>query len=178
MAKNRLAGAAQTAKYGIALGVAGGFAEIIWIAAYGSLAGSDTTEVARAITSTVGRALPGISLASAPFIYGIVIHMLAAVGMGIALVLVWQGLTTRGRTRFNVYTFMVGALALIWVFNFFVVLPLISPAFVEIVPYPASFVSKLLFGLAGAIMLRYVTTRAVDRGDPIRASDGRTGREG
>ena len=112
MAKNRLAGAAQTAKYGVALGLAGGFAEIIWIAAYGSMAGSDTTEVARAITGTVGRALPSLSLASAPFIYGVVIHMLAAVGLGIALVLAWRELTARGQTRFNIYTFMVGALAL------------------------------------------------------------------
>jgi len=177
MAKNRLAGAVQTAKYGVALGLAGGFAEIIWIAAYGSVAGSDTTEVARAITGTVGRALPSISLASAPFIYGVVIHMLAAVGLGIVLVLAWRWLTARGQTRFNVYTFMVGALALVWVFNFFVVLPLISPAFVEIVPYPASFVSKLLFGLAGAITLHYGLGGQSGL-ILLRASDGRTRKEG
>jgi hypothetical protein len=36
-----------------------------------------------------------------------------------------------------------------------IVLPLINPAFVEIVPLGASFTSKLLFGIAAAASLQF-----------------------
>jgi hypothetical protein len=51
---------------------------------------------------------------------------------------------------------MAAALAMVWAFNFFILLPLIDPAFVALMPYPASLLSKLLFGLAGAVMLRHM----------------------
>ncbi len=38
--------------------------------------------------------------------------------------------------------------------NFFVVLPAVSPTFVNLVPYSVSLISKLLFGLAAAEILR------------------------
>jgi hypothetical protein len=50
--------------------------------------------------------------------------------------------------------FSAAALAIVWGFNFFVLLPLISPDFVHLVPYPVSLASKLLFGLAAAEVLR------------------------
>ena len=72
--------------------------------------------------------------------------------------------------------FLVGALTIIWVFNFFVLLPLRSPAFVDIVPYPASLMSKVLFGLAGAVALRPGSARSATI--PIRASVRRSGKQG
>ena len=49
---------------------------------------------------------------------------------------------------------MIAALAGVWALNFFVVLPIISPAFVHLVPYAVSLTSKLLFGVAAAATLR------------------------
>jgi hypothetical protein len=152
MANARLTRLVRTAKYGVWLGIAGGVAAVIWIAFYGSFAGGDATDVARAITATVGWILPGTL--AAPIFNGIAIHMAAAVAIGVALVFAWRGLAARRPAWINEFVFMLGALAVVWAFNFFVVLPLIGPSFVDLVPYPVSLISKLLFGLAGAVVLR------------------------
>lgn len=157
---------AQVAKYGLLLGIVGGAAEIAWIAFYGALAGADSAVVASAVSATVKPALP-ISLETAPAAYGLLVHMLLAAGLGIALVTGWLALTKHWPQRLNEYCFMATALTSVWAFNFFVVLPLINPGFVELVPYAASLTSKLLFGLAGAVVLRRFT---VERSElvPVR----------
>jgi hypothetical protein len=55
---------------------------------------------------------------------------------------------------------MLPALCAVWGINFFVILPLMSSvfldlhaSFVELIPYPVSLASKLLFGLAAAAVL-------------------------
>ena len=144
----------QTVRYGVLLGIVGGIAEIIWIAFYGLFAGGSAVAVARAVSSTVSTALPGVSFEVAPVAYRIVIHMALAIGLGVALVFAWRVLTEQRQHRVNEYAFMVAALATVWAFNFFILLPLIDPAFVALMPYPASLLSKLLFGVAGAAMLR------------------------
>ena len=153
---------ADSVRQGVLLGVAGGIAEIVWIASYGAVVGSDTIEVARAISSAVGRAVPGASLAGAPVFYGVAVHMLAAAGLGIALSFLWHWAVAHTSRNLSEFGFMSAALAVVWAFNFFVVLPLISPAFVDLqrvfvdlVPYQASLASKLLFGVAAAVTLRY-----------------------
>ena len=50
--------------------------------------------------------------------------------------------------------FAFAALAAVWAINFFVILPVLSPAFVHLVPYSVSLMSKLLFGFAAAETLR------------------------
>ena len=49
---------------------------------------------------------------------------------------------------------MLATLVGVWAVNFFVLLPGISPAFVHLVPYPVSLMSKVLFGLAAAEAFR------------------------
>ena len=161
MMKVRSTNLAETASNGILVGIAGGLAEIIWIALYGALSGSDTTVVARAISTTVGWIVPGGSLIAGSIGYGIAIHMIAAIGLGVALAFLWRGLAAHRPAAIDEYAFLVGALTIVWLVNFFVVLPLMSPAFAdlhyafrEIVPYHVSLASKLLFGLAGAFVLR------------------------
>ena len=161
MTKIRLSQWAKLAGYGALAGAAGGLAEILWITLYGSLSGSDAAEVARAISLVVGLALPSSALIAAPVAAGVAIHMIIAVGLGIALVFAWCALTYRS-SAIDEYAFMLAALALVWVFNFYVVLPLIGASVadptrvaVDVVPYPVSLLSKLLFGLAAAAMLRY-----------------------
>jgi hypothetical protein len=50
----------------------------------------------------------------------------------------------------GLYATVSAALAIVWAVNFLVVLPLVSPQFVDVVPYAVSFLSKLLFGVAAA----------------------------
>ena len=137
-----------------------GGAEILWIGAYGTLTGSDIAEVARSISTVVKAALPVSALITVPVASGIAIHMLAAIALGIALAFTWRELSARKSVSGDEYAFMPAVLAIVWGFNFFVALPLISPyfvdlhrSFIEIVPYPVSLVSKLLFGLAAAAVL-------------------------
>ncbi|HLD13557.1 MAG TPA: hypothetical protein VJB18_02450 [Burkholderiales bacterium] len=40
------------------------------------------------------------------------------------------------------------ALAAVWAVNFLVILPVVHPAFVYLLPYPVTLLSKLFFGLA------------------------------
>jgi hypothetical protein len=48
------------------------------------------------------------------------------------------------------YATVSTALLIVWAINFFVVLPFVSPGFVDVVPYAVSLLSKLLFGIAAA----------------------------
>jgi hypothetical protein len=162
MTKVQSAYFAETVRQGILVGIAGGVAEIAWIALYGAASGHDTAAVARAISTTIASVLPDGSPIAGTIGFGIAFHMIAAVGLGLALTFVWCAVTVRGAAAVNEYTFMAGALTIVWAFNFFVVLPQIGPllpdvqrAFVDIVPYSASLTSKLLFGLAGAGAIRY-----------------------
>jgi len=81
------------------------------------------------------------------------VHMALAVTLGVVLTFGWQALSVN-RGLANPYPFMLAALAGVWAFNFLVVLPIVSPAFVHIVPYAVSLTSKLLFGVAAAEIIR------------------------
>jgi len=128
---------------GILAGLAGGVAEVAWISIYAAATGSDAAAVARAVTDTVGFGT------SSPAAGGIAIHMAIAALLGIAVAFALRPL--RGVT---LYAAMTSVLALVWTVNFLIVLPVINPAFVEIVPMGVSLVSKLLFGLAAAWSLQ------------------------
>jgi len=49
---------------------------------------------------------------------------------------------------------VVAALAGVWALNFLVVLPIVSPAFIHLMPYSVSLISKMAFGLAAAEVFR------------------------
>ena len=85
---------------------------------------------------------------------GVTVHMLLAVTLGIALSFGWRALSSRRLEIASSFPFMLAALIGVWAVNFFVVLPIISPAFAHLVPYPVSLMSKVLFGLAAAAAFR------------------------
>jgi hypothetical protein len=141
---------------GIAAGAAGGMAEIVWISTYTAATGASAATLARGVTSATGM---DTQLAAAPVASGIFIHMMLAAALGVALACAWRVLSTRWSGRAGPFALMLPILACVWAINFFLVLPLISPAFVSLVPYPVSLVSKLLFGLAAAAVLRQYARR-------------------
>lgn len=130
----------------VAAGVAGGMAEVLWVVAATAMLGSDGWAIARAVGATVLPAMAASSLA--PWI-GLVIHFL----LSIALASVFVRAFGRQRSTATLFLGALGALATVWAFNFFLLLPLINPAFVSLLPYPVTLVSKLLFGVAMAAVL-------------------------
>lgn len=129
----------------LAAGFAGGAAEVLWIGVIAAVLGVEGTRIAAAVATTV---LPAVDAGWAPWI-GLAIHFLFSFVVAAAFV----PLVARRLYGIALLGAAIGALGLVWVFNFFVLLPLISPSFVGLLPLPVTLVSKLLFGLAmGAVI--------------------------
>jgi hypothetical protein len=142
----------ETARLGAIAGAAGGLAEITWITLYATATGGNAAVLARGVTTAAGvtALLPADSVT-----LGVALHMALAIMLGVVLAFVWRALSTGSRAgSTNPYPLMLSALTSIWAVNFFVVLPIVSPAFIHMVPYAVSLTSKLLFGLAAAEVLR------------------------
>lgn len=150
MTAMRRNGFGETIKRGIFAGAAGGVVEIVWVSLYAAVTGGDAAILARGVSTAAGVAalLPAASIAM-----GVAVHMVLAVLLGMAVACLWQ-VTARRQGVSGAYAVVLIALAMVWVVNFFVLLPAISPAFVHVVPYAVSLTSKLLFGLAAAETLR------------------------
>jgi hypothetical protein len=149
----------QTVRHGFIAGAAGGLAEIAWVLLYAGITGGDATVLARGVTSAAGvTALLPLS----PVILGVIVHMELAVIVGLLLGFAWRELRAQWPSLRSPYPFALAALAGIWALNFLVVLPLVSPAFVHLVPYTVSLTSKLLFGIGAAAALQCQTPSKFD----------------
>ncbi len=150
----------ETVRFGVIAGAAGGLAEIAWVTLYAGVTGGNAAALARSVTTATGLAslFPSVSAA-----LGVALHMTLAVGLGIALAFAWRGFSHRRQTV-SPFPLVLAALAGVWGINFFVVLPIVSPAFVDLMPYSISLVSKMLFALAAAAVLsrQRVATREAD----------------
>jgi len=154
----------ETVRYGIVAGTAGGLAEIAWVALYAGATGGDAAVLARGVTSAAG---VSALLPDSPVALCIVVHMALAVTLGIALAFARRTLCEQRRAPGHAYPF--AALAGVWAINFFVILPIVSPAFVHMVPYAVSLTSKLLFGVAAAAALQWHTAPKFETGRPALA---------
>jgi|HubBroStandDraft_4_1064222.scaffolds.fasta_scaffold08479_7 hypothetical protein len=141
----------ETTRHGVVAGVAGGLAEMAWVTLYAGATGANPATLARAVTTAAG---VSALFPSAPVALGVTVHMLLAAVLGIALSFGWRALSSHRPDIASPLPFMITALVGVWVVNFFVLLPGISPAFIHLVPYPVSLVSKVLFGLAAAEAFR------------------------
>jgi hypothetical protein len=150
----------ETVRHGCVAGAAGGLAEIVWVALYAGITGGDAAILARGVTSAAGvRAL----MPASPVMLGVVVHMSLAVVVGLLLAFAWRELREQWPSLRSPFPFALAALAGIWALNFFVVLPMVSPAFVHLVPYGVSLTSKLLFGVAAAAALQWQTAFKFDQ---------------
>jgi hypothetical protein len=148
----------EVVRLGVIAGAAGGLAEIAWVTVYAAATGGNVALLARGITTAAGASA---LLPAAPMIVGTAIHMTLAVALGIVLAFAWRAVSANRARSISPYPFMLAALAGVWALNFFVVLPIISPAFTHLVPYAVSLSSKLLFGLAAAEVIRRQDARAL-----------------
>ncbi len=131
---------------GLCIGLAGGLAEIVVVWLYSALTGGDALTVARHVASAIG--LHGASATA-----GVVVHMGLAVALGIALSAALR-IADWPVHDGAIFSFMVGSLAVVWVINYFLLLPAFSPSFVHLLPYTVTLASKLAFGLAAAATAR------------------------
>ena len=141
----------ETTRHGVVAGVAGGLAEIAWVTLYAGVTSADPATFASGVTTAAGL----IALfPAAPVAVGVTVHLALAVTLGIALSFGWRALSSHRFNTAGLFPFMLAALVGVWVVNFFAVLPIVSPAFILLTPYPVSLMSKVLFGLAAAEALR------------------------
>jgi hypothetical protein len=141
----------ETTRHGIVAGAAGGFAEIAWVTLYAGATGADPATVARGVTTAAG---VSALLPTDPVALGVAVHMALAVTLGIALSFGWRALSSHRLNIAGPFPFILVSLVGVWAVNFFVMLPIISSAFIHLVPYPVSLMSKILFGLAAAEAFR------------------------
>lgn len=136
--------AAHVVAIGTLAGLAGGLAEVIWIWTYAAVTNSDALLVARSVTDTM-QFHQDIS----PVLGGVGIHMVLAAFLGVAVAIAMRS-GADDLQGIKLYGAVTAALVVVWAVNFFVVLPVINPQFVDLVPYAVSFMSKVLFGVAAA----------------------------
>jgi hypothetical protein len=129
---------------GAAIGIAGGLAEVAVVTSYAAWAGIDAGGVARAVATAV-------HVQGGSWMTGLAVHMGLAMMLGVALIAVVRvtGLLDM-RSKAETYAMALLALGSVWLANFFVVLPALSPDFLNQLPYAVSLASKLMFGLAAA----------------------------
>lgn len=157
------------ARDGALAGAAGGIAEIAWIFLYAALTGAAATDVARGVSAAVGLPI------AAPAV-GVATHMVLAVALGILLAFGWRVLCAWLTDRPGIvgqHTILLGTLAVVWAVNFLIILPWLSPDFVHLLPYQASLVSKLFFGLAVSLTFQFVGYGQADIGQAEQAGNGR-----
>lgn len=156
-------------RLGVIAGAAGGLAEVAWITLYAWVTGGNAAILARGVTTAAG---VSALLPAAPVVLGVAVHMTLAVMLGVGLAFAWRTLSAANSIGpAGSYLFTLPALVGIWAVNFFVVLPIVSPAFVHMVPYAVSLTSKLLFGLAAAEVIRRQDASALNlRWAPIARS--------
>jgi hypothetical protein len=128
---------------GATAGIAGGLAEVLVIALYSATSDTSLATVGRQIAAAVG-------LDSNSALTGLWVHLALSAALGIALMFAWNRLATISTGPAALYLFASVTLAAIWAINFFIVLPVLSPAFVTLLPYTVTLVSKLMFGGAAA----------------------------
>ena len=150
MSKSYRAQGFETLRVGALGGIAGGLAEVAWISAYGVVTGAPLAPVARGVVESV---LPQIAAAAWAPTLGILIHLGLAVALGIGLAIAVRQVARRWAER-SEFSVAILTLLLVWGVNFFLVLPYLNPEFVQLLPYSVTLLSKLLFGLSAAMVLR------------------------
>ena len=147
----------KLARTALLAGLCGGLAEMAWIAFYSLASSTSAIEVARAITASVFPAAGGAPWAAWA---GVGIHLALSLALGLAFALaLWT--TSSGRPgRIRIWVSALSVLAAVWAVNFLLVLPVLNSTFISLMPYGASLLSKMLFGIAMAWMLTSAYHRA------------------
>lgn len=143
-------------KAGVAAGMAGGVAEVVFMAAYCLVSGKSGASVLSLITFTFFNG--GIAFGPLGAFAGLLIHLVLSMSIGVFFsisMFLTQGNADRVTLARTVVSGAV-LLTVIWAFNFFILLPNINPEFVGTVPAKVAFFSKLLFGLSLGVFVKLI----------------------
>jgi hypothetical protein len=138
-------------RLGVLAGLAGGAAEVAWVAGYGAVTGTPVASVASGVTAAL---LPGLAALPAGPVIGIALHMALAVGLGIAVAGAFSTKLLHRVRAWPQSLLVVLTLGAVWAANFMVVLPHLDPDFLALLPVTVTLTSKLLFGASAAAVLR------------------------
>lgn len=131
-------------------GLCGGMAEVVWVQIFALHSAYSGMEVARQVTASL---LPGVADEAFAPALGVAIHFALSLLVALAYAaLIWLPFM-RHRGPAASVAVAAGVLALIWVVNFLLILPIVNAEFVSLLPYLVSLGSKILFGLAMAGVL-------------------------
>ena len=132
-------------------GLLGGLAEVLWTGIYSAMNHSSFSALGGAIATTIFGG--SIDSSIAPLI-GLLVHLvlsvLLALGFGYC---VWAWVDKMFNRRYVTFFTSVLVLALVWKFNFYVLLPVWNPDFITLLPLSVTLVSKLLFGITMGTVL-------------------------
>lgn len=134
----------------ILAGLLGGLAEIAWVSVYSYLTPVSAIEISRQVLTAV---IPSIADSYFAPLLGVFIHLLLSVLLAIVFAATVLRPVARRYGSIGITLACLMTLAVVWKINFFVVLPLINPAFILLLPYSISLISKLLFGATMAWVL-------------------------
>ena len=131
-------------------GMAGGLAEIFWIGIYSAVTQTGGFEVSRQITATV---MPAWTESAIAPMLGVGIHLVLSVVLAFLCCTVFIEPAARRFGQAGILSASIIVLAGVWLINFFVILPVINPAFVTLLPFLVTLASKMLFGWTmGAVL--------------------------
>lgn len=126
-------------------GLAGGIAEVLWVGAYCALTPLGASEVLRQIAASV---VPAAAHSAGAPALGMVIHLALSIALAVAYASTMGIARVRRSSLVGAIASAMVALTAVWMLNFLVLLPQLNPAFVDLMPYPVTLLSKLLFGAA------------------------------
>ena len=147
----------DTVGIGALAGIGGGLAEVIWVGVYGAVTGTSMAPVTRGIVASVVPSWAHMAWSAA---LGLVIHMVLAIALGVGLALLVRVGRRPAGSHLAEWRWVLPTLAAVWAVNFLAALPHINPQFVRLLPYGVTFISKLLFGVSAATVLRAARLRA------------------
>jgi uncharacterized membrane protein YagU involved in acid resistance len=125
-------------------GLIAGLSEIIWITLYCLATNTNGFHIAHRITETV---FPSLPYSNHSLVLGILIHFTLSLLSSIAFIrTLWLPFT---RHYHKSVTLIFGALLgmILWMLNFWVILPLINKSFVRSLPHAITLISELIFGV-------------------------------
>ena len=125
-------------------GLAGGVVEILWVALYSIFTQTSGGEVARQVAASV---LPSLASGALAVTAGITIHLALSLALAaLFAAVIWLPYAMQRGAAVTLAGAVI-ALVGVWAVNFFIILPVLNPAFVVLMPYAATLFSKLLFGV-------------------------------
>ena len=132
-------------KMGALAGLAGGLAEVGWICFLSATGQVSAVAVAKGVTAAIA---PSLATHSFGIVMGLGFHLAIAMALGAVMLVLWARLFSVSFSKWWGASFALVTLATVWAVNFHVVLPVLSPQFLDLVPQGLGLVSKLLFALA------------------------------